>query len=118
MEQTAFYTAIGTVAWNTGLVVIAGELTRRWMNGQEKKQEDNQRAIKDAADRQADDLKDTETEHRKEIKEGQAFLSENLTRIYEQLRIANGRTAKIEGELETIKAVCSERHPAVKRGTD
>lgn len=117
MEPSVFYT-IGTVAWNTGLVAIAGELTRRWMNGQEKKQEQNQLAIKDAADRLADDLKGTVTEHRQEIKEAYAFLSENLKGIYEQLRIANGRTSKIEGGLDTIKAVCSERHSAGRRVTD
>ena len=55
MEPSVFYT-IGTVAWNTGLVVIAGELARRWMDGQEKKQEQNQLAIKDAADREDIDV--------------------------------------------------------------
>ena len=108
--ESAAYAAVGTIAWNTGLVVIAGELTRRWMNRQEKDQEQNRIDTKDAAGRLADDLKTSVAEHRAEIKESNAALSAHLKEIYEQLRVANGRTAKIEGGLETVKAVCKVRH--------
>lgn len=117
MEQITLYTTLGTVAWNTGLVVIAGELTRRWMNGQEKKQEDNRLAVKDAANRLAADLKATVSEHRQEIKDAHAYLSDHLKGIYEQLRIANGRTTKNEnsivavaGIVGKIEALCEEKH--------
>ena len=69
------------MAWNAGLVGVAGYMVKRWMDKQEK----------------AIDQRDRDLNH-------------NLGGIYEQMRIANGRTAANEGNIQTIKALCAERH--------
>jgi hypothetical protein len=69
------------MAWNAGIVWIAGYMVKRWMD----KQESNTKASNED-------------------------LHLNLNGIYEQLRIANGRTASTEGDIKAIKAVCAERH--------
>jgi hypothetical protein len=79
MEKTMF--VVGNMAWNAGLVGLAGWLVKRWVD----KQESNTKANSDD-------------------------LHLNLNGIYEQLRIANGRTAANEGNIQTIKALCAERH--------
>jgi hypothetical protein len=72
---------IGNMAWNACLVGVAGYLVKRWMDKQETS-----------------------------IKTNNDELHLNLNGIYEQLRIANGRTAVSEGDIKTIRAVCAERH--------
>jgi hypothetical protein len=78
----------GNMAWNAGLVAIAGVLIKRWM----------------------DRIEDTQSESRKERIEGMEKLGDHMEGISNQMRIANGRTSTIEGEVKTIKAVCRERH--------
>ena len=115
MMETAF--VIGSLAWNTGLVGITGFLVKRWMDKQEEGVTQNRRDAKDAAKELADDLKASVIEHKAEIKDTNREINENLKGIYDQLRIANGRTSKLEskietvtGNIETVKAVCRERH--------
>jgi hypothetical protein len=79
VEKTMF--VVGNMAWNAGLVGVAGYLMKRWMDKQES-----------SAEASNEDLR----------------LS--LNGIYEQLRIANGRTAESEGDIKAMKAVCAERH--------
>ena len=95
--ETAFI--IASLGWNTGLVAVAGYLVKNWMD----KQEEGQKKL-------ALDLKESVAERKVEIREQTCDLTENLNGIYEQLRISNGRTSKIEGEIGTIRAVCAERH--------
>lgn len=106
--ETAF--VVGSLAWNTGLVTVTGYLIRKWMDKQEQGTEQNSADVKATAKKLADDLKITVTEHRAEIKAASDEMNEGLKEIYNQLRIANGRTSKIEGGLETVKALCQERH--------
>jgi hypothetical protein len=73
---------IGNIIWNTGLVAIVGVLAKGWMNRVEAT-----------------------------IKENRDERTHQLEGIYNELKTANGRTAKIEGELKSVKAVCAERHP-------
>ena len=106
--ETAF--VVGSLAWNTGLVSITGFLIKKWMDKQEAGVVQNREDTKESARNLADDLKDTVIEHRAELKASSDQLNDGLKEIYTQLRIANGRTAKLEGGLETVKAVCKERH--------
>lgn len=106
--ETAF--VVGSLAWNTGLVAITGYLIKKWMDRQEAGVTQNREDTKKAADTLATELKDTVIEHRIELRKSSDQLNEGLKEIYTQLRIANGRTSKLEGGLETIRAICRERH--------
>ena len=106
--ETAFL--VGSLAWNTGLVGVTGYLVKRWMDKQEDGATQNRKEAKDAAKELADDLKASVIEHKAEIKETNKEINDNLKGIYDQLRIANGRTSTIEGEVKMVKAVCRERH--------
>jgi hypothetical protein len=72
---------VGNMAWNAGLIGLVLWFGKRWMDKQETS-----------------------------IKTNNDELHLNLNGIYEQLRIANGRTADSEGDIKAIKAVCAERH--------
>ena len=84
----------------TGVMIsVAGVLVNRWMSTVDKR-----------AEKLADDLKVTVREHRDELRALKTDLNDNLEGIYQQLRIANGRTAKLEGGLMVVEKVCAERH--------
>jgi hypothetical protein len=83
---------IGNMAWSAGLVTIAGYLGKRWM------------------DRIESTISSNRTEAKAERSESNINLSRQLEGIYIELRTANGRTAKIEGRLETQIAICEERN--------
>ncbi len=115
-------TVIVTQIVSTGSFIgISAWLAARWMNKVDKTAEVteiNRKAdakalaadLKSDAKSLAVDLKATVSEHRAEIKEMTNKLESHLEDIYGQLRIANGRTAKIEGGLLVIEKVCAERH--------
>lgn len=90
---------IGNMVWNGGLVAVIGYFGNRWMNKIEGSIEQNR------TERIAGSEK-TRTELRGE----QESLGKHLEGIYLELKTANGRTAKIEGRLETQIAICEERH--------
>ena len=78
----------GNMAWNAGLVAIAGVLIKRWM----------------------DRIEEAQRQSREERIDGMKALGNHMEGIYDQMRIANGRTAKLEGKIEVQRAICSERH--------
>jgi len=98
------------MAGNAVLVGIAGIMVKKWMDKLESRDEQNSIETKEAARKLADDLKQSVIDHKEEIKSTQQELNNGLNNIYDQLRIANGRTAKLEGAILTVKAVCEERH--------
>ena len=97
---------IGTGA----MITIAGVLANRWMNTVDKRAEQTKQDLAKAAERLAVELSKSAVEHRDEVKMLTRDLNDNLEGIYQQLRIANGRTAKLEGGLLVIEKVCAERH--------
>jgi FtsZ-interacting cell division protein ZipA len=90
------------VVWNmignAGLVAIVGVLFRDWMIKKDKSDSD----IKD-------ELSNRVAEYRHDIKETCEKVDEGLGKIYEQMRIANGRTSKIESQVSVQAALCDER---------
>ena len=99
----------GNMAWNAGLVAIVWYSAKRWMDKVDSRAEKVQDQLKETADGLANDLKEVVTEHRTEYNAQVYNLNEGLTKIYEQLKVANGRTAKIEGKVDVQIAVCNER---------
>jgi hypothetical protein len=83
---------------------------KRWMDKVDKNTELISAERRTDAKELADDLKASVILHQVELKGTAEKLEGHLDRIYEQMRIANGRTAKIEGGLQTIREVCAERH--------
>jgi hypothetical protein len=55
-------------------------------------------------------MEDETKKIRAEAKEDAVSLAGDLKGIYIELKLANGRTAKIEGRLETQIAICEERN--------
>ncbi len=107
MEATLI---VSNVVANAALIGVAGFFTKRWMNRVDNTAIQTKSDLDEAAKTLAQNLKDTVKEHREEIKELSVDINGNLRGIYEQLRLANGRTAKLEGSIDSVKAVCAERH--------
>ena len=88
---------IGNAALNVGLIGgsfgFAGYLFKRWMERVDEK---------------------LVTAH-KETVEAAELLDSKIERIFLELKTANGRTAKIEAEVKTHKAVCDERNIGRRR---
>ena len=83
---------LGNIVWNTGLVGVGGYMVKRWM------------------DKVENTISQNRTEARGERATSDLKLSSQLEGIYIELRTANGRTAKIEGDLQTQIAICEERN--------
>ena len=79
---------IGNIAWNTGLVGVSAFFVIRWMNK----------------------IEATMAENKLERKESNRELVTQIENVHTEMKIANGRTAKLEGEILTQKALCDERH--------
>jgi len=92
------------------MITVSGFLVNRWMNTVDKRAEQTKADLKAAAEKLAGDLRVVVMDHKDEIKTLTKDLNDNLEGIYQQLRLANGRTAKIEGGLLVIEKVCAERH--------
>ncbi len=103
-----------TMAWNTVLVAIAGAFAKRWMNRVESDRKEAQLEAKQATETTAKELKELNDGHRQEMKEQAKEFTDDLTKhldkIYNQMRIANGRTSALESNLNAVKEVCKERH--------
>jgi len=96
---------------SNGLFIgVSAYFVKKWMDKKDIESEQNRIYTRDAAKALADDLKETVVNHKNELKNTAERLEGHLDRIYEQLRSANGRTAKLEGNIITIKEVCAERH--------
>ena len=85
---------LGNMIWNAGLVALAAFFIRKWM-GQ---------------------IEDTAKENRTLAAESIAELADDIQDIVKEMRISNGRTAKLEGRQDTIEKLCNERQ-AVKHHT-
>lgn len=105
--ETTF--VVGNMAWNAGLVTVAGFLVKRWMDRIDEERRIDRLENKKTASDLATALKEQVEEHREDLKSHSMELSTGLGKIYDQLRVANGRTGKIEQSLEVQKALCEER---------
>jgi hypothetical protein len=101
---------LSSVLSNGAFIGVSAYFVKRWMDKVDKNTDQIYLDRKTDAKSLADDLKFAANEHQKEIKTTADKIELHLDRIYEQLRIANGRTAKIEGGLNTVREVCAERH--------
>jgi len=101
---------VGNIISNGAFIGATAFFVKRWMDRVDKNTEQIYIDRKADAKTLADDLRAATKEHQVEIKNTTEKLEGHLDRIYEQLRFANGRTAKIEGGLNTVREVCAERH--------
>ncbi len=92
------------------MITVAGALVNRWMNTVDRRAEKIKDELAASSEKLAAELRVVVTNHKDEIRDLAKDLDNNLSGIYEQLRIANGRTAKIEGGLIAVERVCAERH--------
>lgn len=119
MDEVVF----GNMAWNAGLVTIAGFLIKRWMGNIEtqiKNLCDRSEDAKEKTERQLEELNnkidDQKSETDNELKDRSKYfeqkefkLYQKIDGIYEQLKIANRRTAKAEEQIHIQAALCAER---------
>ena len=103
-------TIIGQLLSTGSFVGVSAYLATKWMNRVDAKSDQMEINRKIDAQILATELKTSFAEHKTDLKETTARLEVQLQGITDQLRIANGRTAKIEGGLLVIERVCAERH--------
>ncbi len=84
--ETAFL--FGSIASQVTVISIAGALVKRWM------------------DRVDQSLERTH----EELKNNAVALAGQIESVHVELKLANGRTAKLEGRVDVQRAVCEERH--------
>jgi hypothetical protein len=99
---------IGNAAINMGLVGAVLYFGKKWMASVETTAILNRNELKK-------DIKDNHDELKKEIKEncdeykhGSERITASIEKLSEHVAIANGRTAKLEGKIETQEKLCSE----------
>ena len=86
---------IGNIVSQIGLLSVCGVLVKRWM---------------DKVDNHLDKTREA-------LQNNAALMASQIEGVHVELKLANGRTAKIEGKLEVQRAICEERHErAVKNG--
>jgi hypothetical protein len=77
----------GNIIWNTALVGVAGFFVKKWINSVDSTATSNKNiAVTTAAE-----------------------IKEKIEHIVDQMKVANGRTGKIEQNLAVQQAVCEER---------
>jgi cytochrome c556 len=101
---------ISTILSNGAFIGVTAFFAKRWMDKTDKNTDQIYNYRKADAKTISDELKLVTREHQLDFKNTTDRLEANLNRIYDQIRIANGRTAKIEGGLETVRQVCAEKH--------
>jgi hypothetical protein len=79
---------IANILSQTALLAVAIFFFKRWM------------------DRVDETLKETA----KQLQNNAVALATQLESVHIELKLANGRTAKLEGKVEVQKAICMERH--------
>lgn len=94
--ETAFW--IGNMIGNTALVGVAGWLFKKWMVRQEVTTADNAATIKA-------DLK----EHREWDDKRSDDIVKSIEKLTDQVRVSNGRTAKLETIVAVQVRLCEER---------
>lgn len=107
---------MANIAWNTGLVAVAGYMIKRWMDKVEaqleKNCDENERSynkLNDKIDVQESQIA-AELKDRSRLYEEKEFkLYHKIDGIYEQLKIANRRTSKNEESIHLQAALCVER---------
>jgi hypothetical protein len=97
--------AIGNMVWNGGLVVLAGYFIRKWIRESDAK-----------SDKNTSDIQTNAKEARVETKDAADILHGRINGIYIELKIANGRTAKLEGRIDSHIAVDAERQRNKNKG--
>jgi hypothetical protein len=85
MDKTVI---IGNILTQVALVSITGYFIKRWM----------------------DRVDNTIDKTLGEIKSNAALLVTQIDSVHVELKLANGRTAKMEAKLEVRDALCKERH--------
>lgn len=91
---------LGNMAWNAGIVAVAGFFIKRWIDKTDM-----------ATNNLASSQNIASNTSRQEIRDALDEMSGKLEKVYIEIRLANGRTAKIENKIEIQMALCDERHP-------
>ncbi len=105
MQEIVLGNAIWNALWNTGLLAVAAFFIRKWMSNIE----DSNKLVHAEAKAAADLASKVALASKDEAANTCVKIDESLERIYEQLKIANGRTAKLETAVEVQKVKCEER---------
>jgi gas vesicle protein len=111
---------IGGMAWNAGLFAVAVFFIKRWMNAMEVKANVNAENIAKQSDwtskelakftaTTTEDIKDVIRENRAEYNRRSDSIIQSIDKLSDHMAIANGRTSKLEGRLETQIRICEER---------
>lgn len=79
---------VGNMVWNAGLVGVAAYFIKKWV----------------------DKVETTSTQNRTDAMAMATELFEQVKGINIEMKLANGRTARIEGKVEVQAAICRERH--------
>lgn len=79
---------VGSVLSQAGVISVAGLMIKRWMDKVDSSLEKTQ----------------------EELRNNAAALATQVEGVHVELKLANGRTAKLEGKIEVQRAICEERH--------
>lgn len=110
----------GNMAWNAGLLAVTGYFVKQWMGKMDKRADVNAENIAKQADitRQelaqftattTAELKESIGENRIEYNRRADSIIQSIDKLSDHMATANGRTAKLEGKLDTQLKLCDER---------
>lgn len=101
---------IGNMVWNAGLIGVVGFFIRKWISNIENTTKEASKELIKTAKELRTETKETAKELAHDTAEAAEVLNSKIERIYVELKTANGRTAKLEGEVIGQKALCVEKH--------
>ncbi len=102
---TLFGTTAGTVAW----------FVKKWVHGVEKTMENTAADLAKETKSHTNALERADKYFRQEVKASSDKIECSLDKLAEQVRIGNGRTAKLETAIEVQAAICKQKTEGRRR---
>lgn len=111
---------LGNMAWNAGLVAVAGYMVKQWMTKIENRTDANavniaqqtettQKNLAQFTATTVKELKDSIKENRVEANSRADTIIQSIDKLADHIAVANGRTSKLEGKLAMQLKLCDER---------
>lgn len=101
--------AIGNFVLNGGLVVLVCCLVKKCVNGMETTIANNKKELAESTKQTTTELKDAIHENRDEYRDTSQRIFDLIKELSDHVAVANGRTAKLEGEVKTQRELCRRR---------
>jgi thiamine kinase-like enzyme len=100
--------AIGNMVWNAGLIGVIAFFIKHWMHNQELSSKEAREDLKKTTAETAATVRADLKEHRDHDAKRCDEIIQSINKLTEQVRVANGRTSKLETAVAVQKQHCDD----------